>query len=66
MSRLGVQEDVAELAIGHQREDLVRRYDKNEAWPQRLDAFERVSAHIAALVGGDAAPGKVVALPARR
>src|SRR5262249_35612982 len=29
MSRLGVSEDIAELAIGHQRADLVRRYNKD-------------------------------------
>jgi integrase len=66
MSRLGVPEDVAELAIGHRRADLVGRYNKDEAWQHRVDAFERVSAHIAALVGGDVAHRKVVALPGRR
>jgi integrase len=50
MSRLGVAEDIAELAIGHQRADLVGRYNKDQAWPARADAFEKVSAHIAALL----------------
>jgi integrase len=50
MSRLGIAEDIAELAIGHQRADLVARYNKDAAWPQRVEAFARVSAHIAALL----------------
>jgi integrase len=54
MSRLGVAEDIGELAIGHVRADLVRRYNKDEAWDGRRDAFERVSAHIATLIGARA------------
>jgi integrase len=47
MSRLGVAEDLAELAIGHVRDDLVARYNKDDAWAGRHDAFTKVSAHIA-------------------
>jgi integrase len=50
MSRLGVAEDIAELAIGHQRADLVARYNKDAAWQGRVEAFEKVSAHISALL----------------
>jgi integrase len=50
MSRLGVAEDIAELAIGHQRADLVARYNKDKAWQARCEAFEKVSAHIGALL----------------
>jgi integrase len=50
MSRLGVVEDIAELAIGHQRADLVARYNKDTAWRVRAEAFEKVSAHISALL----------------
>jgi integrase len=50
MSRLGVAEDIAELAIGHQRADLVSRYNKDQAWQPRIAAFEAVSAHISALL----------------
>jgi integrase len=50
MSRLGVAEDIAELAIGHQRADLVARYNKDAAWQARVEAFEKVSAHISALL----------------
>ena len=50
MSRLEVPEDIAELAIGHQRADLVARYNLDQAWPRRVDAFERVSDHLAGLV----------------
>ena len=54
MSRLGVPEDIAELAIGHVRADLIARYNKDEAWEGRRDAFERVSAHVASLIGARA------------
>src|SRR5262249_39986519 len=51
MSQLHVPEDIAELAIGHVRADLVARYNKDTAWEGRRDAFTRVSDHIAALIG---------------
>jgi integrase len=51
MSRLGVPEGIAELAIGHVRVDLIRRYNKDEAWDGRSDAFQRVSAHVESLIG---------------
>jgi integrase len=50
MSRLGIAEDIAELAIGHQRADLVARYNKDTAWSARVAAFETISAHISALL----------------
>jgi integrase len=50
MSRLGVVEDVAELSIGHVRRGLLAIYNKDEAWPERIDAFERVSNHIAEIL----------------
>jgi integrase len=57
MSRLGVAEDIAELAIGHQRADLVSRYNKDQAWQARGDAFKKVSAHISAVLAGAADEG---------
>ena len=51
MSRLGVAEDIAELAIGHVRVDLIARYNKDQAWEGRCDAFARVSAHVESLIG---------------
>jgi integrase len=50
LSRLGVSEDVSEMAIGHQREALILKYNKDPMWPQRVEAFEKVSAHIASLL----------------
>jgi integrase len=64
LSRLGVDEPTAELCIGHVRRGLVAIYNFDRAWAARADAFEKVSAHIAAVVGSSEAPG-VVALPAR-
>jgi len=51
MSRLGVAEDIAELAIGHVRADLIARYNKDEVWEGRSDAFVRVSAHVVTAIG---------------
>jgi len=51
MSRLGVAEDIAELAIGHVRVDLIARYNKDQAWEGRCDAFARVSTHVESLIG---------------
>jgi hypothetical protein len=50
----GVAEDIAELAIGHVRADLIARYNKDEAWSGRSDAFTRVSDHVASLIGARA------------
>jgi integrase len=72
MSRLGVDESAAELAIGHTRGGLIGLYNRDLAWNARKDAFERVSAHIAQLVAGAApdadegADKRVVTLVARR
>jgi integrase len=52
MSRLGVAEDIAELAIGHVRVDLIARYNKDQAWEGRCDAFARVNTHVESLIGG--------------
>ena len=47
MSRLGVPEPIAELAIGHVKASLVALYNMDEQWNGRVDAFRRVSDHIA-------------------
>jgi integrase len=52
MSRLGVAEDVAELAIGHARAGLVGVYNKDAAWRARVETFELVSEHVAKIVAG--------------
>ncbi len=51
MSRLGVAEADAEAAIGHIRGGLVSIYNHDQRWPGRVDAFEKVSDHVARLVG---------------
>jgi integrase len=50
MSRCGVPEEVAELAIGHGRRGLFGTYNKDEAWCARVNAFERASDHIVRVV----------------
>jgi hypothetical protein len=54
MSKLGVAEDIAELAIGHVRADLIARYNFDTAWAGRCDAFTRVSDHVESLIGARA------------
>lgn len=64
LSQVGVAEDIAELCIGHRRADLVARYNKDDAWPQRVEAFKLLDAKLAAIVANE--PGNVVALSAKR
>ena len=72
MSRCGVPEDVAELAIGHVRSGLIGVYNKDTAWSARTNAFQAVSQHVAQLVSGgapetgEADENRVIALGARR
>ena len=49
MSRCGVPEPAAELAIGHVRATLVALYNLDQRWAARVDAFTRVSDHVGAL-----------------
>jgi hypothetical protein len=66
MSRLGVAEEAAEMAIGHLRRGLVGTYNKDSAWAARVEAFERVSNHVAAVITKpDDASASVVVLPPR-
>ena len=44
-------ETYAPIAIGHVRADLIARYNKDDAWSGRSDAFTSVSDHIATLIG---------------
>jgi len=50
MSRLGVEPNIAELAIGHKRKGLERLYNFDEAWQLRCDASAKVSDNVAALL----------------
>ena len=65
MSRLGVESDIAELAIGHKRTGLERLYNFDEAWRLRCEGFAKVSDHVAQLLNLAAEEGKVVTIPAR-
>jgi integrase len=64
LSQLDVPEDIAELCIGHRRANLVARYNKDDAWPQRVRAFKLLDEKLSAIVGHE--PGNVVALSAKR
>ena len=50
MSRCGVPDPAAELAIGHVKATLIGIYNLDEQWTVRVDAFTRVSDHIGKLV----------------
>ena len=56
MSRLGVAEPVAEAAIGHVKGGLSGIYDLHDFWPERVVAFNKVSAHISALLAAERPP----------
>jgi integrase len=57
MSRYGVPEPAAELAIGHVKATLVGLYNLDEQWRARVDAFTRVSDHVTNLLGANAMLG---------
>jgi integrase len=59
MSRLGVEHDIAELAIGHKRTGLDRLYNFDQAWQLRCDAFAKVRDHVATLIGVPAGPAVI-------
>lgn len=61
MSRLDVDQDIAELSIGHVRTGLVAIYNKDEVWAKRAEAFARVSDHVSALVAGGS--GDTIPMP---
>ena len=65
MSRLGVDREIAELAIGHKRTSLDALYIFDEAWQLRCDASAKVSDNVAALLRSANVEGKIVAIPAR-
>jgi hypothetical protein len=65
MARLGVESDIAELAIDHKRKGLERLYNFDQAWKLRCEAFAKASDYIAGLLYRAAAEGRVVAIPGR-
>ncbi len=48
------------MCIGHARKGLVGTYNKNSAWASRVEAFEKVSTHIAGVIAssGDESDGE--------
>jgi integrase len=47
LSRLGVDRDIAELALGHARADLEARYNRDDCEAALRAAFEAWAAHVA-------------------
>ena len=47
LSRLGVDREIAELALGHARADLEARYNRDDCEAALRDAFGRWAAHVA-------------------
>lgn len=60
LSRLGVDEDTAELAIGHARGELVRIYNRDKAIGILWDAFQKWADHVEKIVA-EAAQAKEAA-----
>jgi len=51
MSRIKIPAEIAELCIGHVEEETMRRvYDGHDYWPDMVDAWNCVGAHIDALM----------------
>ena len=50
LSDLGFETTIAEAAIAHRQDDLIRRYDKSGLWTQRQKAAVALSDHIERLV----------------
>lgn len=46
LSRLGIDREIAELALGHAREDLEARYNRDGCEDALRDAFERWAVHV--------------------
>jgi integrase len=55
LTNLGADHDLGELALGHQRDDLTRRYDKSLRWTYRVRLADQWAEHVAALVVGSRA-----------
>lgn len=55
LSRLAVDTEVAERAIGHARAELLQIYDKDGAEDRLRDAFERWAAHVEKIVAAEEA-----------
>lgn len=56
LSRLGVDGDTAERALGHARENLVEIYDRSEGVEALRDAFGRWARHVQAITSPSAVP----------
>jgi integrase len=50
LTNLGADFDLAELMLGHQRNDLVRRYDRSQRWNERTQFAECWAANVLSLV----------------
>lgn len=70
MSKAGIEEGIGELSIGHVTADLVRRYNRDDAWAGRTKAFEAVSAHVSKVIastpGEPAHSSAVITMPKRK
>jgi integrase len=66
LTNLGADFDLAELMLGHQRDDLVRRYDRSQRWNERVHFAERwadnVLSAVAAYENGSRQDGAVISL----
>ena len=51
LSRVGIEADVAELAMGHARSDLEAIYNRDKREALLRDAFERWASHVENIVG---------------
>jgi integrase len=54
LSRLGVPQNIAEMCLNHKQPLMVRAYDGDDHWREKVDAWNRAGVHIQALMTGGA------------
>lgn len=64
LTNLGVDFDLSEMMLGHQRDNLARRYDHSQRWDERVQLAEQWADHMLSLATAQhsEAVGAVVAL----
>lgn len=57
LSKVGVETEIAELALGHARNELEAIYNRDDATARLRSAFERWADHVATIAGRDTGMG---------
>jgi integrase len=63
LSRLGVAQNIAEMCLNHKQSLMVRAYDGDDHWREKVEAWDKAGAHIESLANGGA---EVIPILAKR